>query len=1067
MTRSLASRTWARGALILCLSAMAGVACAVPALAQARDSASPQNVPSPQPSTAQNAQEITTLERGKPIEREIAGSQKHSYQIAVAQGEYAKVIITLRGVNVIVKSVGVDGKPMAEFRDFDSENRANGLDRAELVATTAAGLYRFDVEPKYKMLPGGRYEIRLAETHIATEHDRLLEEAREFYTKADQAITAGKYDEAQAMLEKVLDIREKTIRPDHPDIAFALTLLANIAYYKKDLAKAALLNQRAITILEKTLGPEHPLVAQRLNNLGVVYEAKGDFAKAEQLHKRALEIRQRSLSPDHPDIAQSLSNLANVYNDKLDWLNAEALYLRAMAINEKILGPDDVQLSYPLTNLGLLYTRMKDYQKAELYLERARAIREQKLGKDHPRLAIVLFFLGEVERDKGDYAKAEELHKRALAIRESRFGPDHPDVGRSLASLGQIYFSQNKYQEAESLYRRSLTIEENALGPEHPSTIYTVEMLTQLYMATGDSARAGAFHERAIAAVDHNIDLNLAIGSERQKQAYLESLPEQLDRAISLDVGLAGDNPSARELAITTILSRKGRVLDAMSDSFAALHTRLDAQHHAPLDRLNDVTTRLANLVLNGPQQVTGAEHQKQIKLLSAERERIEIEISELTAGFYQQPQAVTLAAVRSKIAGNAALIELAVYRPFDPKAGEDKAYGEPRYVAYVVRNQGEVRWKDLGTVKEIDGGVDAFREALRDPQRKDVEQAAQALSDKVIQPVRAFLGDATHLLISPDGQFNLIPFEALFDDQGHYLIERYSITYLTSGRDLLRMQAVRASKSAPLVIADPFFGEPEATQMATLVQSHRARASARARRRNITTAKNLSDVYFAPLPGTAQEARAIHSLFPEAEVLTGPQATVDRLQQTHAPSILHIATHGFFLEDPGSNSSQNASKPAMNDARQTQADIKLENPLLRSGLALAGANLNKGSKDDGILTALEASSLNLWGTKLVTLSACDTGVGEVKDGEGVYGLRRAFFLAGTETLVMSLWPVSDRVTRDMMTEYYTGLKQGLGRGEALRQAELAMLKEKGRNHPFYWASFIQSGEWANLDGKR
>ena len=140
---------------------------------------------------------------------------------------------------------------------------------------------------------------------------------------------------------------------------------------------------------------------------------------------------------------------------------------------------------------------------------------------------------------------------------------------------------------------------------------------------------------------------------------------------------------------------------------------------------------------------------------------------------------------------------------------------------------------------------------------------------------------------------------------------------------------------------------------------------------------------------------------------------------------------------------------------------------LARSGLALSGANLTKSGSQDGILTALEASTLNLWGTKLVTLSACDTGVGEVRNGEGVYGLRRAFFRAGTEALVMSLWPVSDRVTREMMTSYYRELKHGLGRGEALRQAQLAMMKRKGREHPFYWASFIQSGEWANLDGQR
>ena len=148
-------------------------------------------------------------------------------------------------------------------------------------------------------------------------------------------------------------------------------------------------------------------------------------------------------------------------------------------------------------------------------------------------------------------------------------------------------------------------------------------------------------------------------------------------------------------------------------------------------------------------------------------------------------------------------------------------------------------------------------------------------------------------------------------------------------------------------------------------------------------------------------------------------------------------------------------------------SDFSTENALLHSGLALAGANLNRTPDGNGILTALEASSLDLWGTQLVTLSACDTGVGEVKNGEGVYGLRRSFFLAGAETLVMSLWPVSDYVARDMMTSYYRGLKHGLGRGEALRQAELAMLKRKGRQHPFYWASFIQSGEWANLDDRR
>jgi CHAT domain-containing protein len=302
-------------------------------------------------------------------------------------------------------------------------------------------------------------------------------------------------------------------------------------------------------------------------------------------------------------------------------------------------------------------------------------------------------------------------------------------------------------------------------------------------------------------------------------------------------------------------------------------------------------------------------------------------------------------------------------------------------------------------------------------------------------------------MLVSADGQLNLIPFEALVDEQGRYLVERYAISYLTTGRDLLRLRVARASKSEPVVVANPLFGEPPVVQMAASPLPPLKSVRARTTRRNITTAADLSSVYFAPLAGTGLEARTIKSLFPDARVLTGSGATKSALKQVNAPSILHIATHGFFLQEAGGE--------------------RVQNPLLRSGLALSGANLSNSATEDGVLTALEASNLNLWGTKLVTLSACDTGVGEVKNGEGVYGLRRAFFLAGAETLVMSLWPVSDSVTREMMTAYYTGLKTGLGRGEALRQAQLAMLTRKNRLHPFYWASFIQAGEWANLDGQR
>jgi CHAT domain-containing protein len=584
-----------------------------------------------------------------------------------------------------------------------------------------------------------------------------------------------------------------------------------------------------------------------------------------------------------------------------------------------------------------------------------------------------------------------------------------------------------------------------------------LDNLATLSAARGDGAQAVEFQARANAIDEHSISLNLNTGSERQKLSYLRSLLDKVDKTISLQLRLAPDDRRAREQSVALILQRKGRVQDVMTNSLSSLRRHLSAEDQELLGRLNATYAQLSRLVLEGSQQIPAAEQRIRIGTLEEQKEKLEAEISRRSAGFYQQSHSVTFDAIHSAVPDNAALIEFAIYRPFDPKAIEAKAFGEPRCVAYVLRKQGEVQWRELGEAKVLAVAIDQLREALRDPKRQDVRQLARALDEKLMKPVRPLLGDATQLLVSPDGALNLIPYEALVDEQNRYLIERFSFAYLASGRDLLRLQVARDSKSNPIVVANPAFGEPELTAMANAGGRGSQLASLGAKRQTVTTGSD-----FAPLGGTTGEAQAIKSLFAEASVLTGTRATESSLKRVSAPRIMHIATHGFFLTDAPVPSNAIAEK-----TRAISASIKIANPLLRSGLALAGANLRQSGTDDGILTALEASALNLWGTKLVTLSACDTGVGEVKNGEGVYGLRRAFVLAGTETLVMSMWPVSDYVTRELMTAYYRGLKQGQGRGEALRQVQLSMLKRKGRDHPFYWASFIQSGEWANLDGKR
>jgi CHAT domain-containing protein len=218
----------------------------------------------------------------------------------------------------------------------------------------------------------------------------------------------------------------------------------------------------------------------------------------------------------------------------------------------------------------------------------------------------------------------------------------------------------------------------------------------------------------------------------------------------------------------------------------------------------------------------------------------------------------------------------------------------------------------------------------------------------------------------------------------------------------------------------------------------------------------------FPPLPGTQQEGEALKAMMPGSTWWSRAKATEAAVKQVAAPAILHIATHGFFLADLAFGSASDRRGIQISVSQLTST--RVENPLLRSGLALAGANLRKSADDDGVLTALEVAGLDLWGTKLVVLSACETGVGEVRSGDGVYGLRRALVLAGSESQILSLWKVDDDATRDLMIDYYTGLKGAAGRSEALRQVQLKMLASRDRQHPYYWASFIQSGEWSKMN---
>ena len=991
------------------------------------------------PLTAQR--DAAALEADTVVERRLDRAEEHRYTVALRTGDYARVIVEQHGIDVIAQVRDVDDRPIAEFED---EIRNDGQEQVEVVAD-APGLYTIAVRAAPGIAAPGSYAIRVAARRASTDSDRACQEARTLRMRAARLDVEGRFDAARSLLERALAITEAERGSNDLQTAAVAAQLAGVYRRLPDDARSEMLFERALSILDASLGPAHPATAVVRSRLGLLYQKMGQRAKAEPLLRQSLDAIEKTLGSENRWFVAVLVTLADLNNDAGDIEHQEELTRRAMAIMERIEDTESSMYAALLNSLGEVYRLRQDLTAAEELYQRALAIGERVLGEDGYAIATPLQHLGIIARERKAYAEAEGFYARALAIRERIVGPNHPDVAQILNNVAIVYRAKGDLGKALETHLRALSIWEHASGPYQDATLLSVGNIARTYAAAGDVTHAVEYQRRSDAILEKQLALNLAIGSERQKLLFVNRTSERTDRTISLHLLEGGGNADAGALAALVLLQRKGRVLDAMAGTFAAVRQRVvDVRDKELLDQLKDTTARLARLALGAANPASAEQREHAITTLEADKERLEAELSEHSAEFRAQVRPVTLEAVQAAIPGDAALLEFAIFRPFDPRAERNaEAYGPPHYAAYVVRKQSAPRGFDLGPADVINDAIGGLRQALRDPKRTDVQARARGVDERVMRPLRAAFGEAARLIVSPDGELNLVPFEALVDEHGRYLIERHAISYVTSGRDLLRMQVPRANRSKPVIFADPVFGEPAS---AAVAPSSARRPSDLAARRSVTTGQELSAVYFAPLAATAEEGRAIKALFPDATLFTGQRARKAALQRVEAPRMLHIASHGFFLKDGRLNG---------------------ENPLLRSGLALAGANLPHDSHEGGILTALEASGLNLWGTKLVTLSACDTGIGEVRNGEGVYGLRRAFVLAGTEALVMSLWPVNDSIARETMVAYYTGLRAGLGRGDALRQSKLAMLKRKVRQHPFYWASFIQSGEWANLDDKR
>jgi len=870
----------------------------------------------------------------------------------------------------------------------------------------------------------------------------------------------GHYEQAEALYRRALAIRETALGKSHVDVAISLNNLGGLFLRQGSYRRAQEHYERALAIREAALGPSHPLVAQVLGNLGIVYGWEGRNERAEQAFERALEIREAALGPSHPDLADSLNNLGVHYVSQGRYDRAEAMYRRTLEIREAAYGKSHSLVSQTLSNLATLYEQVGQDDRARALYERALEIREATLGPSHPDVALVLNNLAALDTRQGRFDRALSGLQRALAIRESSFGASSPEVAETLHCQANLHVAQGAYDRAEPLYERALAIREATYGPSNPLVAEVLDKLAVLQLRRRRVAGATPLLMRSLAISEGRLRRDALHFSEARLASFLKLLATNQQPLYAL-AREHPDDPEVRRLALTSLLAFQGRSVEQAADTSRSILQSLGPQDREVFDRLRELRTRLARLSLAGPDDGEApAAYQQRLAKLAEEGDALEADLAKRSAPLRAlvalPPAAELVQRVADALPRNGALVEIAAFvdRPLNPKPGtpEIKLPAQPRYLAMALFPDGRTGAVDLGPAAPIDAAAATLRDALAEKNER-VEDAARKLYRLAFKPVRSLLGKTRKVYLSPDDQLSLIPFAALHDGRG-FLVDAFDFTYLTSGRDLLPRPGAGPRSSSVVVLADPAYGAATAQgQAAAGERSYRLDRFLAEQR------AGLSGPRWAPLPGTRQEAETIQALLPQAQLFVGADASKDRLLHLASPGILHVATHGFFMADE-------AGRPGgrgIAEVGPTSGSIpRPADPLLRSGLVLAGAGAG-GAADLGnsLVTALELAGLDLWGTELVVLSACDTGRGDVRRGQGVYGLRRALVVAGAETVVVSLWKVDDEATKTMMERYYRNLLAGQGRAEALKGAMLAL--RATHPHPHFWAPFIAIGQDAPL----
>ncbi len=903
---------------------------------------------------------------------------------------------------------------------------------------------------------------------------------------------AGDLATARELSARALAIRE-ALGPDHPLVGKSLHNLGRICQIQGEYARARELHERALRIQLATVGPTHPCVAYSLIALATIdHFGLGDYVAARANYQQAFTILDGRVEAQQIQFTTLTSNYAMLLAESGDVAEAGRRHEEVLSKRRAALGDNHSLVADGHCRLGYFHLCEGDTAAARVHFVQAAAICEETLAPDDSNWIDCLRGLAMLDWASGNLAEAERLSARCLQIARRTYEPTQAVFLSLLPLQAGIRLCRGDDAGASRLYQEALAVAGRLPGVNAPQV---AEIRQGLAIALAHGHEPEAALDMALAAGEvarEHVVLTARTLPERQALDSLSQLRGSMDLVLSL---LAADpEPTAAEKRRVwdALVRTRGLVLDEMSSRNAVLRDETDPEVKRLAEDFRAARQQLANLIVRGAAGASAEQYERLYREARRASEEAEEALAARSLEFRRTRarESVDLAAVLSHVPPGATLVAFTRFNRHDTSpGGETPTPWQARTAAYGVftahGGEDDPDWLCLGDADEIDGLVAAWRAQLvaaSAPWAGDAaaeetcRQAGAALRARVWDQLTPYLVGVSRVFIVPDGTFCRVHLDALPAGDSGYLVETGLVTHILSAeKDLVpEGESIPAGSGLLAVGGVDFEQSAPAGELLAVLDGPRRDEHFRGPR---PACKAFASIVFEPLPATEQEiddAIVIWSRYDEDSPvvrLSGTEASEEALKRL-APgrAILHLATHGIFLD--GSCPSAARGRRGLGGIAAIEVagagTSPAENPLQLSGLALAGANQRASAApgaDDGILTAEEIATLDLAEVEWVVLSACDTGLGQIRTGEGILGLRRAFQTAGARTLIMSLWAVEDEATRQWMHALYEGrFTRSFDSAASAHHAALTTLKarrERGEStHPFFWAGFVASGDW-------